>query len=95
MANGRPRPPATIAHLNSLTEIPESDPRIPLKTLLKSADSFRLQAQEQEAAGDIENAFVAYGVAAKYALERVPAHCDYGEKLTREQRLALGKVRAG
>ncbi|KAF9024993.1 hypothetical protein BDZ89DRAFT_95960 [Hymenopellis radicata] len=88
-----PRPPATIAHLQSQTRIPDSDARLPLKSLLRSADSYRMQGQQREREGDIEAAFVAFGVAAQYALELVPAHAEYGERLTREQRAALEKVR--
>ncbi|KIY64647.1 hypothetical protein CYLTODRAFT_401548 [Cylindrobasidium torrendii FP15055 ss-10] len=84
-----PPPPASIGYLNSLTQIPESDSHLPLKSLLRSADSYRVKGQDQERANAIESAFVSYGIAAKYALERVPSHAEYGEKLTREQRQAL------
>lgn len=87
-----PPPPPTIAHLSSMTQIPESDTRLPLKSLLRSADHYRMKAQQSEREGDIEGAFVAYGIAAKYALEMVPVHKDYGERLSREQRTALEKV---
>ncbi|KIY66502.1 hypothetical protein CYLTODRAFT_377633 [Cylindrobasidium torrendii FP15055 ss-10] len=84
-----PPPPASIGYLNSLTHIPESDSQLPLKSFLRLAESYRVKGQNQERANAIESAFVSYGIAAKYALERVPSHAEYGEKLTREQRQAL------
>lgn len=89
---GIPGPSTNIARLNALMILPESENLLPLTALLRSADEYRMKAQQCERDGDVEGAFVAYGIAAKYALELIPTHEDYGNTLTREQRSALEKV---
>ncbi|KAK0447262.1 hypothetical protein EV421DRAFT_1706830 [Armillaria borealis] len=84
-----PRPP-TIDDLAARAVVSQ-DNRIPIKSLLKTADNWRNRGQTYEGQQDLQNAFVAYASAGKLALEIIVAHPDYDTALSKEQKSSLVK----
>ncbi|KAK0479245.1 hypothetical protein IW261DRAFT_168749 [Armillaria novae-zelandiae] len=86
-----PRPP-TIDDLAARAVVSQ-DNRIPIKSLLKTADNWRNRGQSYEEQYDLQNAFVAYASAGKLALEVIASHPDYDKALSEEQKSSLAKVK--
>ncbi|KAK0224236.1 hypothetical protein IW262DRAFT_1269407 [Armillaria fumosa] len=84
-----PRPP-TIDDLAARAVVSQ-DNRIPIKSLLKTADNWRNRGQSYEEQQDLQNAFVAYASAGKLALEIIASHPDYDKALSEEQKSSLAK----
>ncbi|KAK0184520.1 hypothetical protein F5146DRAFT_938575 [Armillaria mellea] len=84
-----PRPP-TIDDLAARAVVSQ-DNRIPIKSLLKTADNWRNRGQSYEEQQDLQNAFVAYASAGKLALEVIASHPDYDKALSEEQKSSLAK----
>jgi hypothetical protein len=93
------RRPATVAELEWLARMETpwvgvQDPQKSIKDWLRLGGDLRKHAGRSTDRGEIEDAFIHYTRAAIITLNTIPAHCDYVNVLTEQQRLNLSLVSA-